>query len=263
MKRKRPYVYTVLTVVFALLFSLGSMAGMAMLLKEREGRILAEEGEVREDVPVREWQGNGNVLTMEQIEEAVGCWENRMAMKVHEPVKGQISMEEAIQEGEAWLEEMELDWGEEKSVFATLGAPDQGGSAERVLEPYYSFWWLEFFGKGRRVFLYVNAVAGKVWGAEIYLEQIRPAEMSKGRLRKFVLLSGAAPADAEIAENEGEEKIGYGGRVGHWNLEISHSRLYAREFWFYGEDFLHKGDGGRELVNLQAILQLYLYEEEP
>lgn len=110
--------------------------------------------------------------------------------------------------------------------------------------------------------MYVNAVTGKVWSAEINLQQALPMEMSRNRLRKFVLLSGVEPSDAE-SEGEWKSEDKDKERAGYRNLEISHSRLYARELWYTNEAFPHSGENNQELVNLQEMLNLYLHEEEP
>lgn len=52
------------------------------------------------------WEQDRYVLTAKQMQEAVTSWNNRSKEMIHEPVDGQISMEEAIQAGEHWFTAM-------------------------------------------------------------------------------------------------------------------------------------------------------------
>ena len=78
---KRAYKYTILTVLLAVMFSLGIMEGMNFILRARERFLLAEKGNAQEEMPIQEWEGRevnldfGDTkthdLTMEQAEDAV------------------------------------------------------------------------------------------------------------------------------------------------------------------------------------------------
>lgn len=121
---------------------------------------------------------------------------------MHSPVEGQISMEEAIGAGEQWLVEMglieERGQGTDAAAFsvtATLSVGWQRGNGETQLEPYYSFWIVQFFGQDMHTILRLNAVTGKVWRAEITLRENFPEELPSENLRLFVELAGLSASD--------------------------------------------------------------------
>lgn len=216
----KSFQYTVLTLFLALVFAFGSMAGMNFILEARENQILTESGRVVVEAPVRAWQeqdsredevtgGNSDqeryVFTMKQMEEVISRWNKRMAVTVHNPVNGQISMEEAVQAGEKWLIEMEM-FGNEKdmeaySVNAVLGVAIQKEAAGVQLEPYYSFWTVQFSGDAMNVVLYINAVTGKVLGAEVSLYRNLPERFPVEKLSLFVELAGLQGNDTETVFN--------------------------------------------------------------
>ena len=126
---KKTYKYTFLTMFLALAFIFGSMAAMNFILYIREGQLLSESGMAVVESPVRPWQGWGDEpdekddgkrysLTAVQVRDAMERWNKRLGETLHDPVEGQISMEEAVQEGEEWLISMGIGEGE------TQGADD-------------------------------------------------------------------------------------------------------------------------------------------
>ena len=101
---------------------------------------------------------------------------------------GQISMKEAIQNGEKWLAEMKISDGKEKlsfSVNAELGVGRQKeDTGER--EAYFSFWTVTYVNQSMNAVLYLNAVTGNVWGAEIKRYGEQPEKSPGGGLQLFV-----------------------------------------------------------------------------
>lgn len=219
---KKTYKYTFLTMFLALVFIFGSMAGMNFILYIREDRLLSESGMAVAESPVRAWQewgdktekdedGEKYSLSVVQVKDAIESWNRRMGETLHNPVQGQISMEEAVQEGEEWLMSMGIEEGETqrtdvglKLVKATLGVGVQKGSSRVPLEPYYSFWTVHFSGSYTDTVLYLNAVTGRVWGAEITLYDNLPEELPCEKLGWFVEMAGLQVADgiAEINEEK-------------------------------------------------------------
>jgi len=212
----KSFKYTVLTLFLALVFAFGSMAGMKFILEARENQILTESGRVVVEAPVRAWQkqdsgeeeengGNSDqeryVLTIKQMEKVISCWNKRMAVTVHNPVDGQISMEEAVKAGEEWLIEMEMPENEKGmkaySVNAVLGVAIQKEATGEQLEPYYSFWTVQFSGEAMNAVLYINAVTGKVLGAEVSLYRNLPDKFPIEKLSLFAELAGLQEHDTE------------------------------------------------------------------
>ena len=135
----------------------------------------------------------------------------RLGETLHDPVEGQISMEEAVQEGEEWLISMGIGEGEAqgaddglKFVKAALGVGIQKGSSKVQLEPYYSFWTVHFSGSYTDAVLYLNAVTGRVWRAEVTLYDNLPEELPCEKLECFVEMAGLKVTDdaAEINEEK-------------------------------------------------------------
>lgn len=219
---KKTYKYTFLTMFLALVFIFGSMAGMNLILHTREDQLLSESGMAVVESPVRAWQDWGDKtekdedgerysLSVVQVKDAIESWNRRLGETLHNPVQGQISMEEAVQEGEEWLMAMGIEEGEAqgadaglKFVKATLGVGVQKGSSRVPLEPYYSFWTVHFSGSYTDAVLYLNAVTGRVWGAEITLYDNLPEELPCEKLGQFVEMAGLQAVDgiAEINEEK-------------------------------------------------------------
>ena len=219
---KKTYKYTFLTMFLALAFIFGSMAAMNFILYIREGQLLSESGMAVVESPVRPWQGWGDEpdekddgkrysLTAVQVRDAMERWNKRLGETLHDPVEGQISMEEAVQEGEEWLISMGIGEGEAqgtedglKFVKAALGVGIQKGSSKVQLEPYYSFWTVHFSGSYTDAVLYLNAVTGRVWRAEVTLYDNLPEELPCEKLECFVEMAGLKVMDdaAEINEDK-------------------------------------------------------------
>ena len=234
----RKYKYTFISLVFAVLFIFGSMKAMNYILMIRETQLLTERGMVEMESPVQEWEGWGNVdenvmsedidneryfLTTEQIEEVVDSWNNRNEVTLHDPVVGQISMEEAIENGKRWMVEMgireEMDEAS-FSISAELGVSGKREDTGERMEAYFSFWTVTYANQSMNVILYLNAVTGKVWGAEISLNEDLMEKRSDDRLRRFVELAGLQVSDDDsIVIDSGETRT---------EMAIKESKLYAQ-----------------------------------
>lgn len=184
----KSFKYTILTLFLALAFILGSMKGMKLFLKVREKQMLTESGRAVVEAPVRSWQewktdeveeDKALILTLKQVRNVINHWNNRMEEVIHDPVEGQISMEQAIGKGKAWLASMgksiDMEAGigtaesEIYSIRAVLGVGKQKKQVQKKAEPYYSFWTIQLMGETVNATVYLNAVTGKVWEAEIIL----------------------------------------------------------------------------------------------
>lgn len=241
MKQGAKHIYTFFSLLLSVAFIFGSMAGMNVILRIEESQLLSESGKAIVESPVRAWEeaesnsediaGENNdrltyMLTNRQMEEAIDSWNSRTGEIVHNPVAGQISMEEAIKAGEMWLVDMEIEGEQETdvhSVNVTLGIPKQKKLPQQnelfqPLEPYYSFWTVHFSSMSMNAILYVNAVTGKVLGAEVYLYRNLPDKFSIEKLRLFVELAG-------LQENDTETVFDPDGTLAF--LEIADSRLNA------------------------------------
>lgn len=219
---KKTYKYMFLTILLALVFIFGSMAGMNIILQIRENQLLSESGIAVIESPVRAWQGRADgtdetdkntdeerySLTTMQVKDVVERWNNRQGEILHNPVEGQISMMEAVREGEEWLkligmkEEVYGTDTELNFVRATLSVGMQKDALSAPLEPYYSFWTVHFSGSYLDAVLYLNAVTGRVWSARITLYDNLPRELPYEKLRQFVEMAGLQAAEDTISVNE-------------------------------------------------------------
>ncbi len=265
----KSYKYTILTLFLALAFAFGSMAVMNFIMREKERQLLTERGRAVVEAPVRSWQGQesgedgetdeesdsiGYVLTTEQVEEILSCWNNRTGVTVHNPVNGQISMEEAIEEGKKWLVEMEigesgLEDTETYAVSAALGIATQKVSVGAQSEPYYSFWTVQFSDSSMYAVLYLNAVTGKVWNADITLYEEMPEKIPYEKLDHFVELSGLQITNTNITKNqEGTQAM----------LKIDDSHIFAEVKFqnaqaYNGKEFI----GNNEMLHYEKVRITY------
>lgn len=143
---KRVSKYTLVCLLLAAVFALGSTAGMNVILQMRERQRLEESGTVAVESPVLAWQdptaedtaaGEGEetgetkedaerILTVEQMEQVLRYRSHCEGEILHEPAVGQITMEEAIASGENWLVEMGFLTKTEKKSKEAAGS--EGGT---------------------------------------------------------------------------------------------------------------------------------------
>ena len=206
------YQYALLCFFLSVLFVFGSMAGMDFILQKRESRLLQERGTEEVESPVAVWQepqaagakeqGEDTLqqLTVEQMEAVISYRANATDEVLHDPVTGQISMEEAFTCGERWLVEMgfleEKGYSRTLSRRASLGIRKYRKVSSVPMEPYYSFWTVKFSGENVYAVLSINAVTGRVWDAEITLYDEMTQKFSWETLELFTELAGIQ-ADAE------------------------------------------------------------------
>lgn len=217
---KKAYRYTVFTLLFAISFAIVSMEGIKYILREREKQLLTERGEVAIQSPIRIWKAwgeqekkgsedEGYSLTAAQVKEAAKSWNDRSGEILHDPAEGQISMENAIEAGEEWLAAMGTEEGDLQAmdkrmrfVRATLGVGVQKSEPGVTLEPYYSFWTVQFCSEAADAILYINAVTGKVWSAELTLYENVPEQIPAENLKLFARMAGLKQSGSTIETDE-------------------------------------------------------------
>lgn len=257
---KKTYKYTVLTVVLAIVFSFGSMAGMNLILKARVRQLLTKSGRHVVETPVqknveqeKDNQFNKDTLTIKQTEEVVSLWDEPDEVVVHDPADGQITMGEAIRAGQEWLTNMgmavERIENNEVHQYAALSTAVRESSEEDVqTAPYNSFWRVQFYSSSLEAFLYVNAVTRQVWSADIILYEDFPKEIPREKLRDFVKLCGL-----KISQSETEEELCQPKRSWMEILKIENSRLYAQmQFIRSQTGYPSSGYGKEGLLNFRS-----------
>ena len=238
----KSYQYTLITLLLAAVFVIGSMAGMDFILRVREKKILSASGTAAMVSPVRAWQqweaqvagetekqagSDGYVLNFRQIEEVIRSRTNYDEEVIHEPVGGQISIEKAIEAGKKWIAEMAVEERNGRKldeeiyfVNAILGIRKHKEASNAQMEPYYSFWTVRFSSESMGIVLYINAITGKVWNAEIGLYDTMLDEVPYENLSCFSELAGFKVSDEPSVEMKDGRKRA--------NLAIEDSLLYTQ-----------------------------------
>lgn len=206
--------YMIMPLFLAVLFVFGSMYLINELLEFQERRLLTENGKAEVESPVMPLKelladkensqkdrkdSETYELTSNDIKSVLISWYEGVEV-VHDPVEGQISMNEAITAGYNWLMEMNINVPEKKGVAqnyvsAILLAVTLSKENLEKLAPYYSFWKINLYTEESDITLYVNAVTSTVWKADIiyhYKEKDKEAfyENRYDDLAKFIELSG-------------------------------------------------------------------------
>lgn len=216
----RTHRYTILSLLLAAAFIFVSMVSMRIILQVREGQLLTERGKTMVESPVQAWQeweeetqtdmekqldGQRHTLTIGQMEEAIKHWNGRLGEIIHDPVEGQISLEEAIEAGESWLSAMGMEEDKSRySVNTSLGVGVQMESDQTRLEPYYSFWTVQISTQTMDTMLNINAVTGQVWSAVIRIYENIPEEPTAENLKIFVKSTGLLIEDTPVIEKNSE-----------------------------------------------------------
>ena len=241
-------VYTVMSLVLAVSFVFGSMYLINELLKFQERRLLTENGKAEVESPVMplkellaDKENAHNLrenaeydekyeLTADDIQSVLICWYEGVEV-VHDPVEGQISMNEAITAGYNWLREMNINVPEKKGVAlnyvsALLLAVTLSKENLEKLAPYYSFWKINLYTEESDITLYVNAVTSTVWKADIihhYKEKDKET-FNKNRyddLTKFIELSGLSASEITVSDYSDDSLT----------VSIKNTELYANLFY--------------------------------
>ncbi len=277
--------YTLLSLLFAAVFVFGSMAGTDFILQMWEKRRLQESGTVTMESPVLAWQSaeteeeyvkqDGEplvrdkeedlTLTEKEIEQVIRYRKNCEGELLHDPVKGQITMEQAFAAGENWLVEMGF-WDHSRTHAepllhrASLGTKTAKEGLHMPIEPYYSFWTVRFSSTDMYVSLSVNAMTGRVWDAKITLYDIENVNNDKSldKLERFIRLAGIeAPVEQYVEISDS----------GSWiSMAVKESPLYAQmrgyDVVVSVMDEITESDGSRD-VSSQTVIEyrLMVYED--
>lgn len=277
--------YTLLSLLFAAVFVFGSMAGTDLILQMWEKRRLQESGTVTMESPVLAWQSAETeeeyvkqdsgpfdrdkeedlTLTEKEIEQVIRYRKNCEGELLHDPVKGQITMEQAFASGENWLVEMGV-WDHSRTHSepllhrASLGTKTAKEGLHMPIEPYYSFWTVRFSSTDMYVSLSVNAMTGRVWDAKITLYDIENANNDKSldKLERFIRLAGIeAPVEQYVEISDS----------GSWiSMAVKESPLYAQmrgyDVVVSVMDEIMESDGSKD-VSSQTVIEyrLMVYED--
>lgn len=218
-------IFSLLGVPCALLLAYACSYLPGIIFAGEERRLFDEHGIMEADVAVLPWEeerriyggGAENQLETDLMERVLRTWRESNGEILHEPAAGQLSMEEAFEAGREWISAMggadcslfdQLASGQGSGdgdyVSAALSMAAGQGDKESAGEAYYSFWHVRFYNEDANLWLWINAVTGKVWEAELILyarEWNLPEDFAYESLMKFLELSGVENPVAGFAEN--------------------------------------------------------------
>lgn len=211
--------------VLGALCVVGSSFAAGGLLAVRERRLLSGYGVMEAQTPAFFWEEKeaedpgtgGEAPQMQQVESALRAWQECRGEILHEPMAGQISMEEAFEAARDWIRSMAAKecfpsglleeqgrLADEESLTAVLS---MAVGEEKETEPLCSYWKVNFANPHARIALSVNALTGCVWEAEVVLYEER-GELSEAFFResltKFLELSGVEnPVSGYVRRKDG------------------------------------------------------------
>lgn len=226
MSKGRIYTFVAFCLSFAVVF--GGWFLTKEMLDRDEAEILAEKGQISveiEEVDVNENDPEveifkGEDLTEDVIAEVLAVWNGGGREVFHEPMDGQMDMEQAINAGRDWIDIMadsniipsylsECSFDDTGAVLCTL---DSNVSLE---ESFISYWKVTYVEGDVEIVLTIHALSGQVWNADISMNEDK---MLYGTCSDEEILAIAFPFltsdDAEmIVENSSIYKIFAGGTV--------------------------------------------------
>lgn len=192
MRKSRVYTSAVFLLAVCIIF--GGWFITVRLLRQRADKFIASTGRVemqmaetalfadseqdaQEEAEVQE-EFRGQVMSEYTRALVLAVWEYGGNEVPHEPLPKQMNMEQAIDAGKKWIENMtahgvftdELQEGESDMVSAslfTLDTPLIVGDLDRSM---YSYWKVQFIKSDAEVELTIHADSGEVWMANISVE---------------------------------------------------------------------------------------------
>ena len=178
-------VYTLL--VFCLSFTVvfGGWFLTKELLYSKEDEILSAKGQVvlestkadgEENNPAVQEEFVPQALSEEQMVEVLTVWEAGGREILHEPMTGQMNMEQAIKAGKEWIDSLaknqilpadliEYQFSDTSAVLCTV---DSSVSLEESL---ISYWKVTYVEGDVEIVLTIHARSGQVWDANISMNE--------------------------------------------------------------------------------------------
>lgn len=182
MSRGKIYTLLIFCVSFAVVF--GGWFFTREMLDRKEAVILANKGEISVevvDVDVNEnnpeaGKFEGVVLTENEIAEVLTVWNAGGREVFHEPMAGQMNMEQAINTGREWIDRLaesnilpgylsECSFDDTSAVLCSL---DRSVSLQ---ENYISYWKVTYVEGDVEIILTIHALSGQVWDADITMDE--------------------------------------------------------------------------------------------
>lgn len=171
-------IYTLLVFFLSFTVVFGGWFLTKGMLNWKEAEILDAKGQLSMNVPDVSIQGDfeGKVLSEETMAEVLTVWEAGGREVFHEPMAGQMNMEQAIKVGRDWIatlaennilpaDLMGCSFESTNAVLCTLDSPV---SLEKSI---ISYWTVTYKVDGVVIILKIHAASGQVWRADISMHE--------------------------------------------------------------------------------------------
>ena len=257
LRRKRG-IYTGLGIAASFAIAVGGWSLTRLLIDKRSDALMSQTGYQTVNPPpvaTPKSVDNGDNdnpptkrprLTEAEMARVLVNWESTDREIPHEPMEGQLSMEDAIDAADACLAEwgkvglLPAQWETYENVRARLcqNLPEDWRDRD-LLDPVYSFWTVSMSAENIRATLTINAVTGQIWKASLSLAQTR-ASLGKVEIEQ-VLNTFMAPLDSDgkVDDTNRETKVGFDRNAVMASKSFSGNMVYATSTLLenkYGEE---------------------------
>ena len=182
--------YTGMGIVLSFSIAIGGWALTSMLIDNKSDALMSMTGYVTvnpppittpsqtDDDPADGLPAEWPRLTEVEMARILINWESTGHERPHEPMEGQLNMEQAIDAADACLAEwgktglLPVEWETYESVRASLCQNLPEGRRD-MLDPVYSYWIISLANQDTRTVLTINAVTGQIWKASLSFAQMR------------------------------------------------------------------------------------------
>ncbi len=178
-------IYSLLGLCMSLTIVLGGWSFTREMLRYKEEQLFSKQGQILMEIPhitiepmeeMEEAAFEKKTLSEEMMAEILFIWESGGIEEYHEPMPGQMNMEQAIEAGQAWIQNMEkegvlsteLSGKEFARIQARLCSVRAAASIEKAL---ISYWTVIYVTDDVEVVLKIHAWTGQVWEAHISAEE--------------------------------------------------------------------------------------------
>lgn len=190
-RRIKQNFYTAIGIALSFLIAFGGWIVTRELLDKKEKALFAVTGSIQVNTPIitaaetsKNQDGEESIeteyispkLTDSQITSVLQNWENDGVERPHEPMVGQLNMEQAIEAAKDGLKFFyeqgfipENFHDEYNKINANLCVKQLGDQRTQTFEPYYSYWTVLLTGDKTNSQLIINAVTGQIWRADVTL----------------------------------------------------------------------------------------------
>jgi len=194
-------VFTALGVILSFVIAVGGWALTSRLIDIKSDALLSSTGVTWINAPNQKSSATSNpvdtqndstpsegqpVVTELDMVAILRNWESPGREKPHEPTAQQISMGQAIEDGEAALASygsrgfipIDLFFIDRTKTVAYLSQNVLPGQDGQILAPIYSYWTVALTGEAISVTMIINAVTGEVWNIKVQINPNQHTDIS-------------------------------------------------------------------------------------